>query len=122
MKKTIKKCENPVCDESFESKNPKKKFCDLECKNKAAYVNKLEIYDWEVKKQRARQKNIIILEDLIFRGFSVTNEKELKKMGFDSTAAHAPIKDKDSRPFFRYGNLGMRQSLNKEIEIFHTEE
>ncbi|HET6243522.1 MAG: hypothetical protein H0V01_08260 [Bacteroidetes bacterium] len=71
-------------------------------------------------KQKARQKNILILENLIARGFNKTNEKELRKMGFDATAAYLHLKDKEGQKVFRYGNIGIRQSSNLEFEIFHV--
>ena len=42
-------CAHIECEKTFQIKNPKKRFCSLICKNKAAYLYSLKIYDWEIK-------------------------------------------------------------------------
>jgi len=59
-----RKCAYSKCGEYFEIKNPKKRFCCLSCKNKAAYLYKLQNYPWEIAQYKFRRKNIQILEYL----------------------------------------------------------
>ena len=112
-------CANPGCKSSFAYKNSKKRFCNLYCKNQAAYLYKLENYGWEVNMQKARQKNIQILEYLINKKTFKISEEELKKLGFDIHAAHIPHKDEQKRFVYRFGNIGMRLISGTELELFY---
>ena len=114
-----KKCANPICDRPpFECKNPKQKYHDIICKNQAAYYYKHKHYAWEVKMQKARWKNIQILEYLIKQGYFRVLQEQLKIMGFDPTAAHVPQMDDQNLPVLRFGNIGMRILSKTECEIF----
>ena len=112
-------CANPSCNSSFEYKNPKKRFCCLYCKNQAAYLYKLENYAWEVTMQKARLKNIQILEYLLKNNFSKANSTELKKSGFDFNVAFMADKDEQKRSVFRYGNIQMLLLSPTEVELFY---
>jgi hypothetical protein len=84
MKKLkTKKCANSNCDESFDIKNDTKKYCCLPCKNQANYKYHKEVYSWEVKMLKARNKNIQILEycwkNKMFT-LQVTNEMPLTRL------------------------------------------
>ena len=111
-------CANPSCNSSFEYKNPKKRFCCLYCKNQAAYLYKLENYAWEVTMQKARLKNIQVLEYLLNKKTFKISDEELKKMGFDFCAAHIPHKDEQKRFVYRYGNIGLRLISGTDLELF----
>ena len=110
-------CANPECNSSFVFKNPKKRFCNLYCKNQAAYLYKLEHYTWEVTKQKARQKNIQILEYLLKNNFTKIIYEELKKLGFYFDAAYMPDKDAQKRFVYRYGNIQMILLSTTEVEL-----
>lgn len=102
-------CANPSCDRPpFELKNPKKKFHDTRCKNQSTYLYKKNVYDYEFKMQKARLKNIQVLEYLINNGHSKIEINQLTLLGFDLNAAYlASIGSDNSRSFF-YGNIEMR--------------
>jgi len=114
-----KNCANPKCNKSFETKNPKKMFDSLYCKNQAAYLYFQKKYKWEVILQKARRKNIRILEYLIRQGHTIINQEELKKLGFDRSAAFIPNEDEKGRHVYRFGNIGLIMRSTKEVEIFH---
>jgi hypothetical protein len=114
-----KKCAFTKCEKTFEIKNPKKRFCGLSCKNKAAYDYQLKTYPWEIKQFKARRKNIQILEYVIASGKTTITLSELKILGFDFRAAHIPYIDKEQLKTFRYGNIGMKIISEKECEIFN---
>ena len=112
-------CANPECNSSFVYKNPKKRFCNLYCKNQAAYLYKLEHYIWEVAKQKARQKNIQILEYLMKNNFTKATSGELKKLGFDFNAAYMSDQDLQKRTVYRYGNIQMVLLSPTEVELVY---
>lgn len=114
-----KTCKNPVCNLPFEYKNSKQEFCCLHCKNQAAYIYQREVYEWEVKMQKARRKNIQILENLLERRITKVNHEELTKMGFNEESAHVPHKDEDDNLVFRYGNIGLRIISTSECELYN---
>jgi hypothetical protein len=98
-------CANPKCNLALKGTNPKKRFCNLRCKNKAAYLYRLDKYDWEEKMQKKRRKNIQLLEYSYSLGFTKITINELEKMGFNEDAAHIPFTDDRGRMTFRFGNL-----------------
>lgn len=115
----IKVCCNPKCTHPhIETKNPKKKFCSIYCKNQAAYLYHQTIYEWEVQLFKARQKNIQLLEYLINKEIWNINKEELKKMGFDFDAANIPLIGSDGSIAFRYGNIVLCQFSNNECKLF----
>ena len=113
------KCAFNQCDNCFDVKNPKKRFCSLSCKNKAAYQYRLNNYQWETDQFKSRRRNIQILEYAIRLGNTVITFSELKILGFDFGAAHIPYIDKENFKTFRYGNIGMKIISEKECEIFN---
>jgi len=116
-----KQCENPGCDRPpFEYKNPRKKFHDIHCKNQAAYIYKQQNYSWEVEMQKARWKNIEILEFLLKDGHSRISLEQLKIMRFNFNAAHIPHTDEQNRSVFKYGNIAMCIISKNECELFYT--
>jgi hypothetical protein len=116
-------CANPKCNLILKGTNPKKRFCNVSCKNKAAYLYRLDKYDWEEKMQKKRRKNMQILEYLISLGFLKITDNELKKMGFNFNAAYLLHTDKLGRKAFRFGNiyLVMITKNDCEIELINTE-
>ena len=116
----IKECENPLCERAhFVYKNPRKKFHDNHCKNQAAYFYKQKHYAWEAKMLRSRWKNIQLLEYLLRNGYRFIFIEQLKIMGFDFEAGHAPFKDEKDFSSFRYGNIIMRLISTTECELFN---
>jgi hypothetical protein len=114
----LRKCDNPKCNETWVIKNPKKRFCKDKCKNRVARLYKLENYAWEIKMEKARKKNMQVLEGLINRNILKINEQELYKMGFDITVAYIPFKDEDQKYVYRFGNIAVRLISKTEFEIF----
>ena len=116
-------CANPKCNLALKGTNPKKRFCNVRCKNKAAYLYRLDKYDWEEKKQKKRRKNMQILEYLISLGFLKITKNELQKMGFDFTASYIAHTDKLGRKAVRFGNiyLVIVTETDCEIELVKTE-
>jgi hypothetical protein len=100
-------CINPDCGLEIVSNNPRKKYCSLTCKNKAAYSYKQTVYEWEDRMFKTRRKNIKILEYL----FSIKNMrptgKILEDLGFDLTVAYMPYHDENGHRVYRYGNIGL---------------
>ncbi|MGZ4055087.1 MAG: hypothetical protein ACXVED_13885 [Bacteroidia bacterium] len=79
----------------------------------------MEHYTWEVSKQKARQKNIQILEYLLKNNFTKASSGELKKLGFDFDAAYMPDRDLQKRLVYRYGNIQMLLLSQTEVELFY---
>ena len=117
-RKKIKDCANSVCDNSFAVKNPKKKYCCMHCKNQAAYNYKQKVYEWEIEMDKARKKNIQILEYLYNKENFKVNTAELKKLGFNVEASYLPFIHGKEKNIFKYGNIYVRILSNKEFELF----
>ena len=113
-----KKCANPNCDESFDFKNDKKKYCCLPCKNKANYKYHKEVYSWEVKMLKARNNNIQIVEYLWKKKIFSIQEEDLKKFGFDFMAGYMYLINEKGTKMFRYGNIGLKLLSNNEAKLF----
>jgi hypothetical protein len=118
MKKfKTKKCANSNCDESFDIKNYKKKFCCLPCKNQANYKYHQEVYSWEVKMLKSRNNNIQILEYLWNKKIFTIQEEELKKFGFDFMAGFMHSFTVKGTKIFRYGNIGLKLLSATEAKL-----
>jgi hypothetical protein len=111
-------CANSNCDESFDIKNYKKKFCCLPCKNQANYKYHQEVYSWEVKMLKARNKNIQILEYYWKNKMFIIQEEDLMKFGFDFMAGYMYISDDEGTSIFRFGNIGLKLLSNNQAELF----
>ena len=119
MKKfKTKKCANSNCDESFDIKNYKKKFCCLTCKNQANYKYHQEVYSWEVKMLKSRNNNIQILEYLWKKKIFKLQEEDLKKFGFDFNAGFIHSFTMKGTKIFRFGNIGLRPLSGTEVKLF----
>jgi hypothetical protein len=114
-----KKCAFIKCEKTFEIKNPKKRFCNLSCKNKAAYYYLQQTYPWEIKQFKARRKNIQILEYVIKDGKTTLSLSELKILGFDYEAAYIPFIDKENFKIFIFGNIAMKILSEKYCKIYY---
>ena len=118
MKKLkTKKCANPNCDESFDIKNTKKKFCCLPCKNQANYAYRNVVYSWEVKMLKARNKNIQILEYYWKNKMFIIQEEDLMKFGFDFMAGYMYKINEKGTKMFRYGNIGLQLLSATEAKL-----
>ncbi len=105
-----KQCENPKCKKPpFQTKNTKKLFHDVHCKNQADYWNKVNEYDWEILMQKFRKGNIKILEHLFKNEYFLNSEKTLEKFGFDFSAVFIHYFDDLGNKVYRFGNLGLIQ-------------
>lgn len=102
---------------TFQVKNPKKRFCSLSCKNKAAYLFNLKTYDWEIKQFKARRKNIQILEYLYNQGKIRVTLDDLKLIGFEENCAIIPSKNEQKKIVFRFGNILLTIISEKEGEL-----
>ena len=110
-------CAHIECDKTFLYKNPKKRFCCLSCKNKAAYQYSLKTYDWEIKQFKARRKNIQILEYLCKTDKQKVTRADLILLGFDEDSAIIPTKNNQNQTMFRYGNTTLTLITLKDCEI-----
>lgn len=113
----INLCANPSCQLPLDGRNPKKKYCSINCKNQAAYAYKKEHYAYENKLFKGRLGNIQILEHLYHRGTRKTNDTVLRSMGFDFEAAIMPYRNEENLDVFRFGNLGLIQLEPKHYEL-----
>ena len=112
-----KKCAFTKCEKTFEVKNPKKRFCCLRCKNKAAYEYQLKTYPWEIKQFKARRKNIQILEYLYNQRKLKVTLDNLKLLGFTVECAIIASKNEQKQSVFRFGNTLLTIISDKECEI-----
>ena len=112
-----RKCAYSKCDKYFELKNPKKRFCNINCKNKAAYLYKLKNYPWEIKQLKARRKNIQILEYMYDQNKTLLSLEDLMLLGFEITCAILPYKNTLGQPVYRYGNLLLTIITKNECQI-----
>ena len=110
-------CANPNCDESFDIKNTKKKFCCLPCKNQANYAYRNVVYSWEVKMLKARNKNIQILEYYWKNKMFIIQEEDLMKFGFDFMAGYMYKIIEKGTMLFRYGNIGLQLLSATEAKL-----
>jgi hypothetical protein len=118
MKKfKTRKCANPNCDESFDIKNDTKKYCCLPCKNQANYKYHKEVYSWEVKMLKARNKNIQILEYYWNNKMFTIVEEDLKKFGFDFMAGYMFKIIEKGTMVFRFGNIGLQLLSATEAKL-----
>lgn len=117
-----RKCQNPLCNESFMIGSLKKKYCDNHCKNQAAYQHKLTHYIWEVEVSKARIKNIKILEHLFNINVTSVTLTHLKSMGYVDEACYVASFDERNKPFFRYGNLAIQFVTAEHLLITKIEE
>ncbi len=112
-----RKCAFKKCDKYFALKNPKKRYCCLSCKNKAAYLYLLDNYPWEVLQFKTRRKNIQILEYLYNKKTTLTSITDLKLLGFDNKCAIIPSKNSFAQQVYRYGNILLTIISKSECEI-----
>ena len=118
MKKfKTRKCAYSNCDESFDIKNDTKKYCCLPCKNQANYKYHKEVYSWEVKMLKARNKNIQILEYCWENKMFTLQEEDLKKFIFDFMAGYMFTIIGKGTIIFRYGNIGLKLLSNNEAKL-----
>jgi hypothetical protein len=102
-----RRCVYAECGEGFVSNNPRKKYCSLTCKNKAAYAYKQTFYEWEDQMSKARRSNIKILEYLYSQKNITLTKKQLETMGFDFSAAYIPDKNKEQQRVYQFGNIAL---------------
>lgn len=114
-----RKCAYSKCDVYFEIKNPKKRFCHIICKNKAAYEYQQKTYPYEIKQFKGRRKNIKILEYVMLLGRTIISLRQLKILGFDFDAAYISLIDEDKNQIFRYGNIGVKLISKKLFKLSH---
>jgi hypothetical protein len=112
-----KNCAFTQCEKTFEEKNPKKRFCCLSCKNKAAYNYYQKTYPWEIKQYKARRKNIQILEYLCKTDKQKVTRSELRLLGFDEDSAIIPTYNSQNQPVYRYGNTTLTLITLEDCEI-----
>jgi hypothetical protein len=112
-----KKCAFTQCEKTFEIKNPKKRFCCLSCKNKAAYEYLLKTYTWEIKQLKARRKNIQILEYLYNQQKLRVTLNELNLLGFEIECAIIAFKNEQKQSVFRFGNILLTIISDNQSEI-----
>jgi hypothetical protein len=112
-----RKCAFKKCEKYFALKNPKKRFCGLSCKNKAAYQFELETYPWEVKLNKARRKNIQILEYLYKQNKVLVRYRELQLLGFDRSCTIIPPINELGQAVYRYGNNTLTELFDNEYKI-----
>ena len=105
-----KKCSHLNCEKYFEDKNPKKRFCCLSCKNKAAYFYKLQNYYWEIAQFQSRRINIQILEYLYQKNILLITFEDLKLLGFIVESAIIPSRNSLNQNVFRFGNILLTQT------------
>ena len=87
--KFIKECKNPGCEsEIFEYLSSKREYCNDKCKNRAAYLRKMEEEGEFIKKDKAIKHNYKILKKLKELGINEISEQTLFSHGFDFTAFH----------------------------------
>ena len=117
-----KRCANLFCKEYFDTKNPKKRFCCDHCKNQAAYRHRMSYYQWEVEMAKARLGNIKILEYLYNLKVEKITLKELRNMGFVIECNYYPYSEKENIKIYRFGNVGIIHTTNKDVTILKIEE
>jgi hydrogenase maturation factor HypF (carbamoyltransferase family) len=87
--KFIKSCKNPECDsEIFEYLSSKREYCNDKCKNRAAYLRKMEEEGEFIKKDKAIKNNYKILKKLKELGINEISGQTLFSHGFNFSAFH----------------------------------
>ncbi len=110
-------CPNPACKTPFKTKNSKKRFCCLHCKNQAAYWYRQNVYAWEILMCNMRIKNIKILEHLVSQKIFKINRAELKVLGFDIECGYTPYSDLNEQVVYRFGNIYMVHVTKTEFNL-----
>lgn len=112
-----KTCANTECAKVYQTKNPKKKFCSLICKNRAAYLFRQTHHAWEEKHIKTRRKNVQILEKLWSKKKTQISTHDLNILDFDFEAPMAVTTTDDKQKVFRYGNMGLKLIKQNEYEL-----
>lgn len=107
------KCAFNQCDNCFDVKNPKKRFCSLSCKNKAAYQYRLNNYQWETDQFKSRRRNIQILEYLYLQNKLFIKFDDLELLGFNTESAIIPSFNSLNQIVYKYGNILLTELTNK---------
>lgn len=84
MKKPIKKCKNPECqDVILEYKSAKRNYCNDSCRNRAGYLNRLvEEREFELEKMKAKL-NYKALKQCINKNYLEIDLTTLELLNFD---------------------------------------
>lgn len=84
MKKPLKKCKNPECqDVILEYKSAKRNYCNDSCRNRAGYLNRLvEEREFELEKMKAKL-NYIALKQCIDKNYLEIDLTTLELLNFD---------------------------------------
>lgn len=112
-------CLNIECKKTYSTKNPKKKFCTLNCKNRSAYVTRQKDYSWEESSAKARRYNVKILEQLMKKKITHVTIDQLTILGFNFEAPVKPFVDHKNEKVFRYGNIGLKQINKNEFTLLN---
>lgn len=104
------KCKNPECGlDILIYKSSKRRYCDDSCKNRAAYLRRLEDWSHVIASNKAIEKNYRILKQLKGMFLGPIAEQTLKSHGFDFNHMH-----KDQ---FIYDDYSKRTSVSCIYDI-----
>ena len=88
----MKKCQNPECGAVIESyRSSKRKYCDDRCKNRAAYLKRLEEEADQIDMDRAFRKNYKRLKRLKDLGLDKITEQTLISHEFNFNVLHKDV-------------------------------
>ena len=110
-------CGNTECAKVYQTKNPKKKFCGLICKNRAAYLFRQSHYSLEEKLAKKKKKNVKILEKLWLKKKTRVSTHDLNILDFDFDAPIMAFTDEEKMKVFRYENFGLKLIKQNEYEL-----
>lgn len=116
MKRPIKFCQNPECEEEITLyKSAKKKYCDDQCRRRAWYLNQQIEYkdynDW----LKENKKQLKIIELFVLKGRTKIRQSTLEDLGFDLDVFQNPERDKQGKPVFRIGKYGLHYDDQTKI-------
>lgn len=117
MKVFTKSCDNPDCQTSYSTKNTKKRFCSISCKNHTAYLYRQDIYKYEYEMFNQRFSNIRKIEECYARGIRNLTIVEWNKIGLYDRCHYLPYKDGKGRVVLRFGNIGIVVVAEDKVEL-----
>lgn len=91
MRKPIKFCKNPDCEDIIEYyKSSKKEYCNDYCRNHAGYLRRGEDNEEFITYDKGMKANYNVLHPFSIKGFTRVNFQLVEKLGFDTNYLPQP--------------------------------
>jgi hypothetical protein len=117
MKRPIKICQNPECDEEITVyKSAKRKYCDDQCRRRAWYINQQIEYKDYNEWLKDNKEQLKIIELFVLQGKRQVRQSTLEDLGLNLDLWQIPERDSRMKPTYRIGRYKL--IYNKESKTF----